>query len=217
MTRAEITMNSYQKDLDKLTAQLAKAQNTYEKKLAAAQKQGVAEWSIEDHNAWLQTIETNAGGWIINKADIKKNEAWWDLYSAGNRIEEKQDEIKRATARLEKATGKYIAECSTKEAEEIITTRANMADSYLTVTLTQEEIEAMQEQMKAEWLKDGIVITEFHGSGLDGITPEGKKFYFYINNGFTDRSWHCYTLCIDGVTLFTSGTIQSCYRTIKTH
>lgn len=216
MTRAEITLNRYQKELDKLNTQLERAEATYDKKLAVAQKYGVDTWSSEDHAKWLETVPNN-GGWIINKEDIKINTAWFDLGSAENRITELHDAIERAIKRLDNAQKEYDIECGKQAEYDLDSARSEIADRYLTVTLTQEEIEAMQEQMKAEWLKDGIVITEFHGSGLDGLTPKGKKFYFYINNGFTDRSWHCYTLCIDGVTLFTSGTIQSCYRTIKAH
>ena len=216
MTRTEITLNRYQKELDKLNAQLARAEATYDKKLTIAQKYGVDTWDNDTHAKWLETVDSN-NGWIVNKEDIKINTAWFDLGSAEDRINELQDAIERAVKRLDKAQKEYDAECGRQVEAEMTNTRAEIADNYLTMKLSQEEIEAMQEQMRAEWLKDGIVITEFHSSGLDGITPQGKHFYFYINNGITDRSWHCYTLCIDGTTYFTSGTIQSCYRTIKHH
>lgn len=216
MTRAEITLNKCNTELDKLNTQLAKAEATYEKKIAIAQKYGVDTWDKETHYNWLQSVPNN-GGWLVNKEDIKINTAWFDLFSAENRVTELRDSIEKALKRLDKAQREYDIECGKQAEAEMDSARSEIADKYLTVSLTQEEIEAMQEQMKAEWLKDGIVITKFCGSGLEGITPQGKNFYFYINNGFTDRSWHCYTLCIGGMTYFTSGTIQSCYRTIKNH
>lgn len=214
MTRAEIALNKCNAELDKLNTQLAKAEATYEKKLDIAKKYGVDTWDNEAHAKWLETVET-VNGWIVNKEDIKINTAWFDVGSAEDRIHELNYSIEKALKRLEKAQNEYDVECGKQAEIDLNNTRADMADRYLTVTLSEDEIRAMQEQMKAEWLKDGIVITKFYGSGLEGITPQGKNFYFYINNGFTNRSWHCYTLCIDGVTLFTSGTIQSCYRTIK--
>lgn len=214
MTRAEIALNKCNAELDKLNTQLAKAEATYEKKLAIAKKYGVDTWDNEVHAKWLETVET-VNGWIVNKEDIKINTAWFDVGSAENRINELNYSIEKALKRLEKAQNEYDVECGKQAEIDLNNTRADMADRYLTVTLSEDEIRAMQEQMKAEWLKDGIVITEFSGSGLEGITPKGVNFYFYINNGFTNRSWHCYTLVIDGITLFTSGTMASCYSTIK--
>jgi hypothetical protein len=214
MTRAELYLNKCNKELEKLNIQLTKAEVTYENKLAIAQKYGVDTWDNETHYNWLQSVPNNSG-WLINKEDIKINTAWFDLFSAKSRVDELQSSIEKALKRLDKAQKDYDIECGKQAESALDDARSEIADKYLNTKLSQEEIKAMQEQMKAEWLKDGIVITKFYGSGLEGITPQGKNFYFYINNGFTNRSWHCYTLCIDGVTLFTSGTIQSCYRTIK--
>ncbi|MCQ2270997.1 MAG: hypothetical protein MJZ52_07215 [Bacteroidales bacterium] len=49
---------------------------------------------------------------------------------------------------------------------------------------------------------------------VNGTTPNGKRFVVYINNGWTDRSRYCYTLRINGTTLFTSGTFQTAYAMV---
>lgn len=219
MTRAEQRVQSEQRELDKLNKQLERAEATYEKKLAIAQKYGVDTWDNEAHNKWLETVETNMG-WIVNKDDIKINTAWWDLSSAKDRIDELHGYIEKAYKRLGRAQDEYAQEVEKMATEQATTDKAELMDSYTTMNIThytKEEIEAMQQRMKEEWAKDGITITKFWGDGLEGITPSGKSFIFYINNGVTERSWHCYTLNIDGYTLFTSGTVSNCYRTIKNH
>lgn len=85
MKRIEITYRSKLNELEKLNARLDRAQKTYEKKLAAAQKMGVADWTNEQYRAWMDTVETQ-NGWIVSKADVKKNGAYSDLYSAKREI-----------------------------------------------------------------------------------------------------------------------------------
>ena len=215
MTRTQMSVNSKVKELDKLNVRLARAKQAYEKKLAAAQKLGVAEWTCEDRNAWLTTIPTTEFGYIIDKNDAKKNGAWFDLQSAEYDIKDIEGTIERVTKVLNKYMGEYEKELEQEAADEITSQRSELMNRYTTPQLTEEEVKAIQDSIKAEWAKDGITITEFYGSGLSGFTPNGKKFSFYGNSGITERSWHCYTLNINGCTLFTSGTVMSCYKTIK--
>lgn len=215
MTRTAMAVNSKTKELDKLNAQLERAKNSYEKKLATAQKLGVAEWTCEDRNEWLTTVKTTEFGYIIDKADAKKNGAWFDLFSAKHSVEDIEDKIERAKRILSKYMGEYGKELEQETADEITTQRSELMNRYIAPKLTEEEVRAIQENIRAEWAKDGITITEFYGSGLSGLTPNGKKFNFYGNSGITERSWHCYTLNINGYTMFTSGTVCSCYKTIK--
>lgn len=52
------------------------------------------------------------------------------------------------------------------------------------------------------------------GSLIRGVTPNGKKITWIGNNGITERSRYCGTLTIDGVTIFTSGTVVKIFEYI---
>lgn len=54
------------------------------------------------------------------------------------------------------------------------------------------------------------------GAVKEGVTPNGKKWVFYMNNfGWTDRSHHCGSLYIEGMgCLFTSGTMARAFERI---
>lgn len=194
----EIKFNSIMAELEKLNTRLEKAQKTYEKKLAAAKKVGVAEWGDEEHNAWILSIPKTETGWIINKEDIKKNGAWFDLVSAEDRVEELQRSIANAEKRMEKAEEKVEAY------HEELNRIADLKEKELL-----RKLEFEQEQK--EWAKDGITLEDRYS----GITPKGKKFYIYGNNGYTRRSLHCFTLVIGGEVIFTSGEFWLAYVTIK--
>lgn len=57
-----------------------------------------------------------------------------------------------------------------------------------------------------------------NGSYKTGITPNGKKWILYMNNGYTLRSRTCGTLAIEGEgTIFTSGTLAKAFEYILTH
>ena len=74
------------------------------------------------------------------------------------------------------------------------------------------EYERWLAEFKAECLKDGIIIDNACGTWFDGTAANGKRFYLDRNNGWTDRSWHCYSLTIGGETVFTSGEFNTAYR-----
>lgn len=80
----------------------------------------------------------------------------------------------------------------------------------------EKEFEEWLKRFKAECLKDGIIIEEYHNAYMYGTTRNGKPFYLEINNGWTTRSLHCYTLKIDGKTMFTSGTFIRAYNYLRT-
>lgn len=57
-----------------------------------------------------------------------------------------------------------------------------------------------------------------NGSYKEGVTVSGKKWILYMNNGFTNRSWTCGSLFIEGEgNIFTSGTIERSFEYIFTH
>lgn len=198
MKRIELNFNKYQKELEKLNEQLERAKITYEKKYAIAQKYGVADWSCEDRNNWLLTVEITESGFIVNKVDGKKNGAWFDLFCARERIQEKEKEIKRAETRLynaEQKVNKYYEELE------------KIADLKAKEKLMQERFE----QEQKEWKKDNIILE----SRYLGFTPNGKRFAIVGNNGYAERSLHCVQLIIDGETIFTSGEFWRAYAEIK--
>ena len=198
MKMVEIKFRSKMAELNKLNAKLERAEKALAKKTAAAEKAGVADWTREQRNEWLATVETTDMGWIVNKADVKKNAAWMDMYSAQFEVDDIKGQIERATERLTKAE-KEVEEYH-KEIERVASLKEK------------EELWKLEfEQEQKEWAKDGITLE----SRYNGLTPSGKRFGIYGNNGFTMRSMHCYTLYIDGETIFTSGEFWRAYGVIK--
>lgn len=200
MKMIEISFNKHQKELEKLNAQLERAKKAYGKKLLTAQKYGVADWSIADKNEWLSTVPTTENGFIINSSDIKKNGAWFDLFIA-------KDTIKDITERIEKAENRlYKAEQKVNEYYEELEKIADLK--------AKEEFRKLQfEQEQKEWAKDGITLK----GRYYGATPQGNKFLIAGNNGFTNRSLHCFQLVINGETIFTSGEFWRAYSVIKSN
>jgi len=198
MKMVEIKHRSIMNELNKLNARLERAEKALAKKTAIAEKCGVADWSREEHREWLETVETTEYGWIVNKEDQKKNGAWFDLSSAKSDVEEVKQAIAKAEARFDKA------EADLQEYREEVAKIADLKEK--------EKLWALEfEKEQKEWLKDGIVLE----SRYSGKTPSGKHFSIYGNNGFTKRSWHCFTLYIDGQTIFTSGEFWRAYGIIK--
>ena len=197
MKRVEITFRSATNEMEKLNKRLERVTKAYEKKLAKAEKLGVANWTNEDRNEWLKSVPSD-NGWIINKEDVKKNGAWFDLHMAKNEIERVKESIEYAEKRLEKAeTSLYEYH---KELEEITDLKEKERLAKLAF-----------EQEQKEWLKDGITLE----GRYYGVTPNGKRFGIVGNNGFTIRSRHCFTLYINGETIFTSGEFWRAYGVIR--
>lgn len=197
MKRVEISYRSNMNELYKLNARLERAEKVYTKRLANAEKLGVAEMTDDEHREWLASVPTE-NGWIINKEDIKKNGAWFDLLSARNNLEDVKRQIENAEKRLQK-----VEEELTAYREEL----AQVADLQEKGKLMALEFENEQK----EWKKDGIDLK----GRYYGTTPSGKKFSVYGNCGYTLRSRHCFTLRIDGETIFTSGEFWRAYGVIK--
>lgn len=197
MKRVEISYRANLNELEKLNQKLERAEKALAKKLAVAQKLGVSEWSNEEHYEWLQNVPTQ-NGWIINKSDVQKNGAWFDLFSAERDVEDLKERIANAEKRfskVEQALDEYHQELEKiedlKRKEELF------------------KLEFEQEQK--EWARDGITLERRYM----GITPQGKRFWIDRNNGFTERSLHCFTLYLDGETIFTSGEFWRAYGVIK--
>lgn len=198
MKQIEITYRSKLNELNKLNDRLERAEKSLAKKREKAEKEGVANWTNEDRLAWLATAETTENGFIVNKEDVKKNGAWFDLYSAQRDFEEIKIQLEKAEerfAKTEQEVEKYHKELETMEDLK-----------------AKEKLQKLEfEQEQKEWKKDGITLE----GRYYGTTPNGKRFYISGNNGYTKRSLHCFTLTIDGQTIFTSGEFWRAYGVIK--
>ena len=198
MKRVEITFGRYQKELEKLNNQLERAKKAYEKKYANAVKYGVQDWSNNEHSAWVETTERTELGFFVHHEDEKKNGAWWDLFGAKSQVKDITERIERAEKRLEK---------SEQEVQKYYRELERIADLKAKEEFTQRQFEEEQK----EWAKDRITLE----GRYYGLTPNGKKFVIYGNNGWTDRSLHCFTIVIYGRTIFTSGEFWRAYAIIK--
>ena len=197
MKRVEIKFTAIANELEKLTARLERAEKKLEKKMAKAEKYGVSNWTSDDRSAWIKTIETN-NGWIVNKEDINKNGAWFELVLAKSDVEDIKRSIEKTEERLAKADAEV--EAYHKEIEEVEDLK------------TKEELRKLEfEAEQKEWLKDGIKLE----ARYYGETPSGKRFYIHGNHGMTIRSRHCVTLIINGDTIFTSGEFWLAYSVLK--
>ena len=196
MKMIEIAYASEIKEIEKLEARLERQTAKLEKAKAQAEKLQ-AVWTHEEHSDWLQTVPTE-NGYIINKEDVKRNGAWFDLIGAERDLEDTKWRIEKAQARLEKKA---------QAVEEYRQQIENIEDLKKREELMKAEFEAEQK----EWAKDGITLE----SRYMGTTPQGKRFWIYRNSGYTERSWHCYTLTIDGQTIFTSGEFWRAYGIVK--
>ena len=193
----EIKFRSLYKDLEKLHAQLERAEKRLVKAEENAIKLGAMFESFEEYRAWLDTVPTN-GGWIIDKKDVEKNGAYRSFTSAQYDIKDLKERIEKAEKRLAKAEEKLEAYHDEVRAIE---------DAKAKEMLFQAEFEEEQK----EWAKDGIKLIKRY----EGETPSGARFFIWQNNGVTLRSFHCYTLYINGEVIFTSGEFWRAYAEIK--
>lgn len=197
MKMVEISYMGIMNELNKLNTRLEKAQKSLEKKRAAAEKLGVADMTWEEHREWLGSLPNN-NGWLTDKMDIKKNGAWIDLDMAKANVEDIKSRIENAEKRFEKAEQKLDEYIKERDAVESLKEKE---------ALRQKEFEAEQK----EWAKDGITLERRYS----GVTPQGKRFAIYGNDGWTRRSLHCFTLYLDGQVIFTSGEFWRAYGVIK--
>ena len=113
-------------------------------------------------------------------------------------VQEIKEKIERAERNLAKAENELEA-----YREEV----AKIEDLKQKEALWKAEFE---EEQKV-WAKDGIKLE----GRYYGTTPKGKRFNIYRNSTCTDRGIHCFTLYIDGETIFTSGEFWRAYAKVK--
>ena len=196
MKMTEIKLRSITTELEKLLVKKERAEKKLEKTSAKVEKLD-CKWTRDEHSEWLKNVPTE-NGWIVDKKDVQKNGAWFDWISVQKDLEDIEKSIERTENRLEKAqiaVDEYHAEIEKIE------------DAKKREEMWKLEFEAEQK----EWKKDGITLK----TRYSGLTPNGKKFFIYGNCGWTNRSRHCFTLQIDGRTIFTSGEFWRAYMIIK--
>lgn len=215
MTMNEKRVESIRKEIAKLEERLEKHIARLEKKTAVATKLDALEYKDE----WDIGEEIRPGVTVRTKENAKKFGAWFDMRGEQHEVEDLKRRLENANNRLEKAMPKAEADGEKREQDE----RANEMESKFyraaNSTKSKEEREAEYlawlEWFKAECLKDGVIVEHADGWSVGGLTASGKTFWIYGNSGTTLRSWHCYTLRVDGETIFTSGEFSTCYNRIK--
>lgn len=81
--------------------------------------------------------------------------------------------------------------------------------------ISKEEAERRAAEEIKRWADDGITVKHMTSNFIVGETPKGEFFRIEGNNGFTERSRHCFTLQIGKETVFTSGEFYRAYAIIK--
>jgi len=200
MTMVERKAESIRKELEKLNARLGREQAKLAKKMAIAEKVG-ATCTEREWFAGMREAYTN-----------DQKDAWFEAHCAQRDVIETISSIANAQKRLDKISGKaeenrIAGEKEAKEIERIgeIEVKANRAQQ-------EADYEKWLAEFKAECLKDGIEIDKACATYFTGKTASGKNFFIDINNGWTIRSRHCYSLRVAGETIFTSGEFLTAYR-----
>jgi chromosome segregation ATPase len=196
MKMVEINLRSLANDMNKLLEKKARTEKKLEKATAKVEKLN-CKWTWEEHKAFLDNAPRN-DIWLADKDDIKKNGAWFDWTRA-------QDDLKEIIGRIERMQNKI------EKAEEKVDEYHAEVEKIEDAKKREELWKLEFEQEQKEWAKDGIKLNRRYA----GETPSGKKFEIYGNQGFTNRSRHCFTLYINGNTVFTSGEFWRCYMIIK--
>lgn len=211
-TMIEKRAESIRKEIAKYEARLARHEAKLAKATAKAEKMGATEFKEE----WNETNPENP---MYRKPEhMPFVSAYFDYKRATSDVEETKQYLENANKRLEKILPQVAEiEAVTAECEAIGNIEAKMIRNLPKKSAEElkAEYEAWLAEFKADCLKDGIIIDEATAHFVAGTAKNGKRFALYINNGFTERSLHCYTLRIDGETIFTSGDFVTAYRILK--
>ena len=185
-----------QKEIERLTKAVERYGARLAKKEATANKLN-CNWTEAQ---WWEHRDTN--DYTINQYS-----AYMELSLAQGYYNEAVEKLAKANARREVEVQEE-AKKAEQDAEE--TRIARIEESW-----TREDWEKWVEEFKAECLKDGVKIDEVRSYRVTGTTKNGKPFTMDKNNGHTKRSRYCFTLTVNGATVFTSGEFSTGYRYIK--
>lgn len=199
MTMAEKKLMSIQKELEKLNKSLERYKGIHEKKQGLCEKLD-CDWSRE------QMIEHRENGTMSDKQWI----AWFDRQISEGNVEDTESRIENALKRLARAEEEWAkVQGSIEEQEEITAKEEAWLKSF---EKSEDDYYKWLAEFKADCLKDGIIIEDATGNYIRGFSRSGRKFSMYINDGWTERSLHSYTLRIEENTVFTSGLFSTGYR-----
>lgn len=200
-TMIERKAESIRKEIEKYEKSLARYNAILEKKTAKAEAAG-CRWTKEEFFAHRDKDMTD-----------KQWNLYFEMSLAQGNVEDIERRMENAKERLEKVLPQVAQVEANKTEEERI---AEIETTCRKIkTITKEEYEEWLARFKAACLKDGVVIEGADNNWVYGTAKSGKPFSIYINNGYTERSLHCYTLRIDGETIFTSGDFETAYRIVK--
>lgn len=201
MTQIERMLNRCQNDIAKAQKGIVRCSKYNEKKEAKCIKLNCLWTTFEEFVRHRDSDMTN-----------EQYAAYFDWHRNQNDIKEYEHNLERARKEYDKLMKKYTSESE----EQALTHHINgIEGSWVQLVDRQEKQERYfrwLEQFKAECLKDGITIKEATNNYISGLSKKGEKFVMYINNGWTERSIHSYTLRIAGETIFTSGLFSTGYR-----
>ena len=197
MTMIEKKCESIKKEIEKLTKSLDRYTGILEKKNAKCAALD-CEWTREEFYAHRDTDMSNA-----------QYAAWFEKEIAEDNVADTKHRLENACKRLEKAEIERAAAAERTAEQEAIT--AKEIAWLEAAQASEEKYLKWLEEFKADCAKDGVLIEEAEHNYVRGLTKTGKRFILYINNGWTERSFHSYTLRINGNTVFTSGLFSTCY------
>ena len=199
MTMAEKKMNSIQKEIEKLEKSLNRYEGILEKKIAKCEQLD-CNWTREEMFVKRENNEMSQDQWM----------AWFDMSCSESNVEDTQRRLENAFKRLERASVEFEKVAEQLAEDEAIASKE--LEWLEAAQKSEEEYYKWLAQFKKECLADGIVIKEASLSFFSGYTKGGKGFVMYINNGWTERSNHSYTLVVNGTVYFTSGLFSTGYR-----
>lgn len=220
MTMNEKKMESIEKEI----AKIAKSLERYKSILAKKTEQCIklnCNWTDEEYRSRMKQLhERHEGAQVVffgEDDDLitkKQNSAWFDRSLAEDNVEDSKRRLAIAEKRYAKISETVRTENAKSEEFKKAYEHASEMEREMLRQKAEEEYQKWLAWFKAECLKDGVVIEDASNWFVKGITPYGKRFFFVLNDGYTERSWHCYSLRIDGNTIFTSGEFWRCYNTV---
>ena len=218
MTMIEKQVAKAEADVQKALKGIERHESRNIKKEATCIKLCGKVWSDDEQRAFqIEIQERYKAGTIEQKELDKANKmwaAWFDWHCNQRDIEEYKHNLKVAEKHLAKLLGVQEVKEQEQQFEEYISRKeiSWIQQNSKTAEELQAEYEAWLKQFKAECLADGIKIDEASNNYISGLDAKDRKFVLYINNGWSERSIHSYTLRINGETIFTSGLFSTAYR-----
>ena len=221
MTMHEKKLQAKEKEIAKIAKSLDRYEAILVKKTALCNKLD-CNWTNEEFRSRIQQLHARHEGAPVvafgNDDDLmtqKQHAACFDKGLAESYVKDYRRRLQIAEKQYAKLAETVKADNEKNEAFRIEYMRLTEMERKMLAKKAEEEYQKWLAEFKAECLKDGIEIEDASGSLVHGYTPSKKRFFFAINDGWTERSNHCYSLRIAGNTIFTSGEFWTCYNAVK--